>query len=188
MSSSPLLTALLIINFLTNSLTMSSSPNKKGSPSPEAAADKASERQIEVAGIADLKYDEPKVAERRVSVGVTTDDAYNPLQRLDKPALLAEADEFVNKFGLEEYRDVFRRGALVAQRPKEFLAIPELTNADRDDLVFEENHMWKNLSPLLIYSGMSLFISCVTNRTQSSFAHSALRPRAGTRPEGECRL
>lgn len=138
---------------------MSSPPSEKSSPPPEVAANMASERQIEVADT-DLKYDEPKVAERRVSVGVTTDDAYNPLQRLDKPALLAEADDFVNKFGLEEHRDVFRRGALVAQRPKEFLAIPELTNADRDDLVFEENHMWKNLSPLLIYSGV-LLLCCL---------------------------
>lgn len=132
---------------------MSHTPSEKGTPPSELATDKASDRQIEDA-VADLNFDNDKTAER-CAAGVTSEDAYNPLRRLDKTALLAEADNFVDKFGLTEHRDVFRRGALVAQRPKEYADIPELSDADKADLAFEENHMWKNLSPRLIFCGTS---------------------------------
>lgn len=89
----------------------------------------------------------------RVSVGVTTDDAYNPLRALDKSTLLRDVDEFVDKFGLQDHREAFYKGALVAQRPKEYLDIPELSDADKHDLSFEQHHVWKNLPPLLIYCG-----------------------------------
>lgn len=137
-----------------------SAPNEKGTPSKvESQTDMTVERPSQAASADaehDIKYDEPKVTERRVSVGVTTDDAYNPLHRLDKVALLDDADDFCNKFGLQEYRDVFQRGALVAQHPKDYLSIPELSAEDRTDLEFEEKHMWRNLSPLLLYSGTLL--------------------------------
>lgn len=130
----------------------SSSSSEKGTAPSDIAADKASDRQLEEMAAADINFDHHKITERHVSVGVTSEDAYKPLRRLHKAALLAETDHFLEKFGLTESRNVFRRGALVAQRSKEFLNISELSDADKTDLSFEQKHMWKPLpSPRLLW-------------------------------------
>lgn len=54
----------------------------------------------------------------------------NPLQHLSKEELLADVEAFCQEKDMMDEIDVFRRGALLAQRPTEFEDIPELTEED----------------------------------------------------------
>jgi hypothetical protein len=67
------------------------------------------------------------------STGAEVSDAkklINPLHGISKEQLLADVDQFCAETGMTEHTDVFRRGALVAQRPEEYEEIPELTEDD----------------------------------------------------------
>ncbi len=87
---------------------------------------------------------------RRLSTGVTPDDVLNPLVGMSRDQLLAEVDAFVDNFGFQADRDVFRRGALVAQRPKDFEYIDGLTGDDRTALANERDHIWRQPRALVI--------------------------------------
>lgn len=54
----------------------------------------------------------------------------NPLHGISKQQLLADVDQFCAETGMTEHNDVFRRGALVAQRPDEYEEISELNEDD----------------------------------------------------------
>ncbi|WRT68778.1 uncharacterized protein IL334_005758 [Kwoniella shivajii] len=54
----------------------------------------------------------------------------NPLHGLSKAEVLANVEEFCRDKGLEDKTDVFKRGALIAQRPTEYEEIQELTEED----------------------------------------------------------
>jgi len=54
----------------------------------------------------------------------------NPLHGIPKEQLLSDVDRFCAETGMTEHNDVFRRGALVAQRPDEYEQISELNEDD----------------------------------------------------------
>ncbi|WVQ98392.1 hypothetical protein IAU59_005515 [Kwoniella sp. CBS 9459] len=54
----------------------------------------------------------------------------NPLHGLTKEQVLAGVEEFCREKDLTDKLDVFKRGALIAQRPTEYEDIPELTEDD----------------------------------------------------------
>lgn len=54
----------------------------------------------------------------------------NPLHGIPKEQLLSDVDRFCAETGMTEHNDVFRRGALVAQRPEEYEQISELNEDD----------------------------------------------------------
>jgi hypothetical protein len=56
----------------------------------------------------------------------------NVLHGQPKEQVIAEADAFCDKFGLQADRDVFRKGALLAQKPHDFQFIDELSQEDKD--------------------------------------------------------
>jgi len=69
----------------------------------------------------------------RPTVGAGASNAkklINPLNGIPKEQLLSDVDRFCAETGLTEHNDVFRRGALVAQRPEEYEEISELTEDD----------------------------------------------------------
>ena len=72
----------------------------------------------------------------------------NVLHRLSKPALINDVDAFTVEHGLEDCRDVFRRGALLAQNPNGYEDIEELTQEDRAAFKFEKEHKWHHPSKL----------------------------------------
>lgn len=78
-------------------------------------------------------------------------DPQNTLVALSKDSVLAQVDDFVNAHGLQEYKDVFRKGALVAQRPYDFAAMAELDDDDKTSLAYELAHKW-HLPWMMYYS------------------------------------
>lgn len=56
----------------------------------------------------------------------------NVLHGQPKEQVIAEVDAFCEKFGLQADRDIFRKGALLAQRPHEYQFIEELSEADKE--------------------------------------------------------
>lgn len=87
---------------------------------------------------------------RRLSTGVTADDVLNPLSSVSRHHLMAEADAFVDNFGFQADRDIFRRGALVAQRPKQFEYIDGLSDDDKTALASERDHIWRQPRALIV--------------------------------------
>lgn len=56
----------------------------------------------------------------------------NVLHGQPKEQVIAEVDSFCDKFGLQADRDIFRKGALLAQRPHDYQFIDELSQSDKD--------------------------------------------------------
>ena len=91
------------------------------------------------------------------STGAEVSDAkklINPLHGISKEQLLADVDQFCAETGMTEHTDVFRRGALVAQRPEEYEEIPELTEDDLFWLRKSTASKWSH-PKMLYFTGMS---------------------------------
>ncbi|WFD05410.1 hypothetical protein MVES1_000740 [Malassezia vespertilionis] len=75
----------------------------------------------------------------------------NPLLGLSFENIQSDVDKFVTEKGLEEYRDLFLKGALCiqAQSTGDFESISLLTDEDRADLLYEKEHRWSQ--PFLLY-------------------------------------
>lgn len=76
----------------------------------------------------------------------------NPLLVYSHSELMADVDAFTEKYGLNEHRDSFRKGALVAQasnRPDGFETIAELTEEEKAVLRKEITHRWDQ--PFMLY-------------------------------------
>jgi hypothetical protein len=56
----------------------------------------------------------------------------NVLHGQPKEQVIAEADAFCDRFGLQADREVFRKGALLAQKPHDYQFIDELSQEDKD--------------------------------------------------------
>ncbi|KAL0581833.1 hypothetical protein V5O48_000201 [Marasmius crinis-equi] len=66
----------------------------------------------------------------------------NPLHGIPKGKLLTQVEEFCRERGLEEDVELFKKGALIAQNPKAFEELEELTEEDRTLLRREVTHKW----------------------------------------------
>ncbi len=66
----------------------------------------------------------------------------NPLEGIPREQLFMEVDEFCNKFDLTDHREVFRKGALVAQMPHRAQDLDYLTEQDKAVLLREHTHKW----------------------------------------------
>ncbi|WWC90921.1 uncharacterized protein L201_005859 [Kwoniella dendrophila CBS 6074] len=73
----------------------------------------------------------------------------NALHGIPKTQLIKESDEFCDSNGLSEYKDVFRKGALLAQKPNDWNEIDELTAEEKAAIEFEHKHKWKLSKDLL---------------------------------------
>jgi sugar porter (SP) family MFS transporter len=77
----------------------------------------------------------------------------NPLSGLPRRTLLLAVDEFIRDKGLEEHRDVIRKGALVARDPTGYEDITgdeALDQKEIDDLRDEVLHKWRVTNVLLL--------------------------------------
>lgn len=66
----------------------------------------------------------------------------NPLAGIPRDTLFKDVDVFCNKHNLTEYRDLFRKGALVSQNPQSATSLPELDPAEKEALEREVTHKW----------------------------------------------
>lgn len=98
-----------------------------------------------------LSKDTSALGRRRTSTGISVEDIDNPLRHLSHDQLIAEADKFVDQWNLQDHRDIFRKGALVAQRPSGFEGISALNDEDRAALDLERRKKW-HLPGMLLYS------------------------------------
>ena len=61
-----------------------------------------------------------------------------------KPHLMADVEAYANKFDLNHILPLLKKGALVAQNPRNFENIEELDEAERQALREELTHRWKH--------------------------------------------
>jgi hypothetical protein len=73
----------------------------------------------------------------------------NPLVGIPKAQLFDDVDNFADEYGLNDIRDLLRKGALVAQNPLGINRIAELDDADREALTVEVTRRWKH--PKMLY-------------------------------------
>ena len=55
----------------------------------------------------------------------------NPLRDIPRPVLLKQVETFVAEKGLQDKTDIFKKGALLAQNPKDFENLDVLTEDDK---------------------------------------------------------
>ncbi|KAG4429914.1 hypothetical protein IFR05_014603 [Cadophora sp. M221] len=67
----------------------------------------------------------------------------NPLSGMDKNELLADVEAFAKEKELEDILPLLQRGALVAQSPKNFENVEELTSDEKEWLRMETTNRWK---------------------------------------------
>lgn len=72
----------------------------------------------------------------------------NPLQGIPKEALLEDVELFANENGLQDILPLLRKGALVAQSPRNVDAI-DLTELEREELHLEATKRWRH--PRILY-------------------------------------
>lgn len=83
----------------------------------------------------------------------------NALAGIPKDALLQNVDAFTRQHELEDYADVFRRGALVAQKPRGFETLEELSQDDKATLQSELEHKWSQTGALY-FTGRHMTFQC----------------------------
>jgi hypothetical protein len=72
----------------------------------------------------------------------------NALRGVPKGDLFEQVESFTREHGLEEYTNVFKQGALVAQNPLAFDRMEELSTEDKSALRYEIDHKWKQTRTL----------------------------------------
>lgn len=76
----------------------------------------------------------------------------NPLKGMTREQILKDVDAFVEEKGLQEHREDFRKGALIAQVsniPGGFEDVETLNDAEKDVLRREITHKWSQ--PFMLY-------------------------------------
>ena len=73
----------------------------------------------------------------------------NPLAGMSKEELIADVEEFAAERGLMDEVEYLKKGALVAQNPKQFEFIDELTEDEKETLRRETTHRWSQ--PWMMY-------------------------------------
>lgn len=86
---------------------------------------------------------------RRLSVGGNI--VHNPLARLSKGQVVEQAQAFATGFGMADHAALFGRAALIARDPERFEMLTDLTQEERDALIYERDHKWHG-SKMLWYS------------------------------------
>lgn len=73
----------------------------------------------------------------------------NPLAGLTRDELFRDVESFARDKGLEHIMDELKRGSLVAQDPKGFESLDELSEGDKELLRREKTHRWSQ--PFMMY-------------------------------------
>ena len=73
----------------------------------------------------------------------------NPLTKIPREQLVEDVEAFAHEKGLTKHLEDLKKGALVAQNPKAFESIPELTEKDKASLRLEKTNKWKQ--PFMMY-------------------------------------
>lgn len=80
----------------------------------------------------------------------------NPLAGVPRDQLFDDVDRFCQQYNLEEYKELFRKGALVSQNPTAIETLPELKEDEREALRRETTHKWSQPWMLYFMTGESI--------------------------------
>ncbi|EKM76181.1 hypothetical protein AGABI1DRAFT_115942 [Agaricus bisporus var. burnettii JB137-S8] len=86
----------------------------------------------------------------------------NPLYGIPREKLLQQADDFTREYGFEDRSELFRKAALLAQSPKKFEEMPELTEDEKEAIRRETTHRWSQTRALY----MTVFICSLAAAVQ----------------------
>jgi len=85
----------------------------------------------------------------------------NPLYDIEKSDLIKQAEQFADEHGLSEDKELFIKAAILAQNPKNFHDLEELSDEDKASLQHEIDHKWRqpyDLYFLAAASGMAAVV------------------------------
>jgi hypothetical protein len=80
----------------------------------------------------------------------------NPLAGISREQLLRDVETFCNQYGLSEYEDTFKKGALVSQNPEMAQELTELSEEEKEVLRRESTHKWSYPWQLYFLAGKCL--------------------------------
>ncbi|XP_006455907.1 hypothetical protein AGABI2DRAFT_195216 [Agaricus bisporus var. bisporus H97] len=86
----------------------------------------------------------------------------NPLYGIPREKLLQQVDDFTREYGFEDRSELFRKAAILAQSPKKFEEMPELTEDEKEAIRRETTHRWSQ--PRALY--MTVFICSLAAAVQ----------------------
>lgn len=81
----------------------------------------------------------------------------NPLSELTREELLRDVEEFAVEKGLTHILDNLKKGALIAQDPKSFESLEDLSEDEKEVLRREKTHRWHQ--PFMMYFMTSMLTS-----------------------------
>jgi len=64
----------------------------------------------------------------------------NALHGMSKIRLFAEVDQFCKDHQLEDHQEIFRKGALLAQRPDDWALLDDLSDEEKAAAIYERDH------------------------------------------------
>ncbi|KAF2161917.1 hypothetical protein M409DRAFT_58694 [Zasmidium cellare ATCC 36951] len=91
----------------------------------------------------------------------------NPLAGIPRENLLKNVEEFCQQHDLMEHIEVFRKGALIAQRPNAVQEIDDLTAEDKEQIAREHTHKWDQPWMLYFLVSMSSLAAAVQGMDES---------------------
>ncbi|KAF9458096.1 hypothetical protein BDZ94DRAFT_150646 [Collybia nuda] len=88
-----------------------------------------------------VSYENFSQRERELSNNVQA-RIQNPLYGIPRETLLSQVESFAREQGMEDIESILKKGALLAQSPKDFENIPDLDEADKQVIRRETTHKW----------------------------------------------
>ncbi|KAF4622132.1 hypothetical protein D9613_009095 [Agrocybe pediades] len=74
----------------------------------------------------------------------------NPLYGISREDLLRRVEKFTEEKGLGDKFEIFKKGAILAQNPKDFEDMPELSEEDKEVIRRETTHRWSQSRDLYL--------------------------------------
>ncbi|KAF8152368.1 sugar transporter [Crassisporium funariophilum] len=100
-----------------------------------------------------VSYDEERVEQNSRAVDLANNvqaRIQNPLYGIPRSTLMKNVEAFVADKGLEDKIDLFKKGAVLAQNPKDFESMPELTEDDKYHIRRETTNRWSQSRDLYL--------------------------------------
>ncbi|KAF7595227.1 hypothetical protein BBP40_006973 [Aspergillus hancockii] len=85
----------------------------------------------------------------------------NPLEGIPREQLLRDVDKFCAQYGLEDHKELFRKGALISQNPRNAHNMPELTYEEKEAIQRETTHKWSQPWQLYFMASMCSLAAAV---------------------------
>jgi hypothetical protein len=104
---------------------------------------------------ADVKNDHLATHHEDLEYGDAGPRVRNPLRGIPKHELYQGVEAFTQEHNLQEYTEVFKRGALVAQKPLGYNSLSELSSEEKEALQYEQDHKWSGPWPLYFTGRLS---------------------------------